>query len=71
MSDSIDPAKPNVCPVCGAALSDAAGGLCPRCIMAEAAQPTDAPSAAHGVEPPPQAKVAAAFPQFEIIELIG
>ncbi len=71
MSDSIDSTKPNVCPVCGAVLSDAAGGLCPRCLLADAAQATQAPGTAPGGEPPSQAEVTAAFPQFEIIQLIG
>jgi tRNA A-37 threonylcarbamoyl transferase component Bud32 len=71
MSDSIDSTKPNVCSVCGAVLSDAAGGLCPRCLLADAAQPTHVPGTAPGGEPPSQAEVTAAFPQFEIIQLIG
>ena len=71
MSDSIDPQPSNACPVCGTALSDAAGGLCPRCLMADAAQPTNAPGTAPGSEAPSLAEVTAAFPQFEIIELIG
>ena len=71
MSDSIDPPNSNVCPVCGAALLDAAGGLCPRCVMEDAAQPTDVPGAAPGSVPPSLEEVTAAFPQFEIVELIG
>jgi len=71
MSDSIDSTKPNVCSVCGAVLSDAAGGLCPRCLLADAAQPTHVPGTTPGGEPPSPAEVTAAFPQFEIIQLIG
>jgi tRNA A-37 threonylcarbamoyl transferase component Bud32 len=71
MTDSIDPLKPNACPVCGAALSDAAGGLCPRCLMEDAAQATHYPDFAYIGEPPSQEAVTASFPQFEIIELIG
>jgi tRNA A-37 threonylcarbamoyl transferase component Bud32 len=39
--------------------------------MAGAAEPTKAPGAGAGHEPPALADVVAAFPQFEIIELIG
>ncbi|MDB6170867.1 MAG: serine/threonine protein kinase [Chthoniobacteraceae bacterium] len=71
MTDSIDPPKPNACPVCGAALSDAAGGLCPRCLMEDAAQTTHFPGFASLGEPPSLETVKASFPQFEIIEFIG
>ena len=56
------------CPVCGSAL---AGGLCPRCLMADAAQPTQMPGTSHGGSLPTLAEVQAAFPQLEVIELIG
>jgi serine/threonine protein kinase len=63
----------NICPKCGAVIAaDAPQGLCPRCVLAGAATSTDA-----GLKPgerpaaPPLATVAAAFPQLEIIELIG
>ncbi len=61
------------CPKCGAPVPDsAAEGLCPRCLLAAAAAPTEAgqSSGAHPVAPP-LARVAAAFPQLELIELIG
>ena len=67
----------NSCPQCGAALPSAATkGLCPRCLMAEAMVPTqDEPTGPHGtkiVAPPPGIEaVRAAFPQLEVIELIG
>ncbi|MES2568728.1 MAG: protein kinase [Verrucomicrobiota bacterium] len=71
MTDSIDPSKPNACAVCGAAFSDAAGGLCPRCLMEDAAQATHFSGFASIGELPSHEAVAASFPQFEIIELIG
>ena len=72
MSDPIESPKTGVCTVCGAALSAAAGGLCPRCLLAEAAEPTHAPGSGSRAEAPPSpAEVVTAFPQFEIIDLIG
>jgi|GEM_PF-2731585 len=68
MNESHDPLKPDTCPACGTTL---AGGLCPRCLMADAAQATQAPGTAPGGALPSLAEVAAAFPQLEIIELIG
>ena len=68
MNESHDPLKPDTCPACGTTL---AGGLCPRCLMADAAQATQALGTAPGGALPSQAEVAAAFPQLEIIELIG
>ena len=81
MSDSLDSTKTNVCSVCGAGLLPAAGGdpldrlgagLCPRCLMADAALATAvAGGTGAGHVAPTPAEVTAAFPQFEIIELIG
>ncbi len=63
------------CPACGAAIPAAApGGLCPACLLAGVGNPTDAAptaSAPHRAPPPALAEVAAAFPQLEILELIG
>ncbi len=61
------------CPKCGAPiLAEALQGLCPRCVLAGAATETDAGSpSAHRPAPPPLEDVRAAFPQFEVIELIG
>lgn len=63
----------NYCPKCHALLSaDAPQGLCVKCLLTAAATPTRAgqppgePSA-----PPSLEMVASAFPQLEIIELIG
>ncbi|HTH48536.1 MAG TPA: serine/threonine-protein kinase [Candidatus Limnocylindria bacterium] len=64
---------PNLCPrCCGPVPADAPQGLCPRCVMARAATPTEAGARSGArLTPPPLAAVAAAFPQFEILELIG
>ena len=62
--------SPDQCPECGAPLAPgSAQGLCARCLLAGAAavtQPTASRSA-----PPTLEQVAAAFPQFEVIEFIG
>lgn len=67
--------EPNSCPQCGASIpSEAPQGFCPACLLAGAAIPTEAgtvPTAATKPEPPTLAELAAAFPQLEIIELIG
>ena len=68
MNISPETTDPQVCPVCGSPLS---GGLCPRCLMADAAQATLAPGLDAASAPPSLAQVAAAFPQLEIIDLIG
>jgi len=62
--------SPSTCPKCGAAIpAGAPQGVCPRCLMQQAMQPTvvlnDPPPA------PPDADIVAAFPQFEILQLIG
>ena len=62
--------SPDRCPECGAPLAPgSAQGLCARCLMAGAAAATE--HAAPRSAPPTLEQVAAAFPQFEIIELIG
>ena len=70
MSDTV---KLNNCPKCGAPIpADAPQGLCPKCVLLGAARSTDAgapPTAT--AEIPSLERVAAAFPQFEILELIG
>jgi serine/threonine protein kinase len=61
------------CPTCGAELPlNAPQGLCPKCLMMGVAAPTHAGSP-HGQRPaPPEIDaVRAAFPQLEIVELIG
>ncbi|MHC1762743.1 MAG: serine/threonine-protein kinase [Verrucomicrobiia bacterium] len=70
MSETI---KSDHCPRCGAAIPpEALGGLCPKCVMlgaAEATEPEGPDPAAEGA--PSIERVAAAFPQLEILELIG
>ncbi|MCW5553650.1 MAG: protein kinase [Verrucomicrobiae bacterium] len=65
--------KPNTCPKCGAAIpADAPQGLCPKCVLLGAATPTESglpPTAT--AEVPSLERVAAAFPQLEILELLG
>ncbi len=61
------------CPKCdGTIPSDAPQGLCPRCVLAGAASPTDPGIRSRtGLAAPPIEAVAAAFPQFEILGLVG
>jgi len=70
MSDTV---KLNQCPKCGAAIpAEAPQGLCPKCVLVGAATATEAglPATATS-EIPSLERVAAAFPQLEILELIG
>jgi serine/threonine protein kinase len=63
----------NRCPQCQAPLpDDAPQGLCPRCLLAAVAAPTETgqPAGARPT-PPPLEVLAAAFPQLEILEFIG
>jgi serine/threonine protein kinase len=61
-----------VCPTCGEAMSaNALGGMCAKCLMMEVRRDTAA-DAFPGREPAPLIDVvAAAFPQLEVLELIG
>jgi tRNA A-37 threonylcarbamoyl transferase component Bud32 len=63
----------NRCPKCQAPLpADAPQGLCAKCLLAAAATPTEAgPPPGERSAPPPLEAVIGAFPQLEIIELIG
>jgi serine/threonine protein kinase len=64
------PMPENRCPQCGALLgAGAAQGLCPRCLLAGAAEPTEQTTT--GSAPPTLEQVAVAFPQLEVVELIG
>ena len=66
-------ASPAHCPNCGASLPpQAPQGLCPRCLFAGLAAPTevDAPSAAPAPSPTPE-ELAPHFPQLEILECLG
>ncbi len=62
--------SPTQCPQCRATIpAGAPQGVCPRCLMQQAMQPTvvlsDPPVA------PPDADIVSAFPQFQILEVIG
>ncbi len=62
----------NRCPKCQVPLpANAPQGLCPKCLLAAAATPTEAGQPPGQDLPPPLETVAAAFPQLEITELIG
>jgi tRNA A-37 threonylcarbamoyl transferase component Bud32 len=63
----------NLCPQCGSAIPvEAPQGLCPKCVLAGAAAPIETVTTpAHRAPPPPLETVQAAFPQLEILELIG
>ncbi|RYD25114.1 MAG: serine/threonine protein kinase, partial [Verrucomicrobiaceae bacterium] len=70
---------PPLCPACGTVRTDEApDGLCPACLMREAMQPTGGggptgagPNASMDTAVPPLSAVAAAFPHWEVLELIG
>ncbi|MBI3876753.1 MAG: protein kinase [Verrucomicrobia bacterium] len=62
------------CPMCGAALPPKAPeGLCPKCLLAAVAAPTEmgAGNPPRSQPPPSREALEAAFPQLEILELIG
>jgi serine/threonine protein kinase/type II secretory pathway pseudopilin PulG len=63
----------NCCPKCQTALPpDAPQGLCPKCLFAAVATPTEADQpAGNRPAPPTLTEIAAAFPQLEILEFIG
>ena len=62
----------NRCPKCQALLpANAPRGLCPKCLLAAVSTPTEAGQPADKNPPPSVEAVAAAFPQLEILELIG
>ncbi|MBK9138424.1 MAG: serine/threonine protein kinase [Verrucomicrobia bacterium] len=66
-TDGLNP----VCPQCGGVIpADAPRGLCPHCVLANTVRSTDPGQTASGKIPSLDA-VAAAFPQLEIVELIG
>ena len=68
-----DPSFSATCPRCGAPATVAvAGGLCPACLLKQVALGTGADSLpAEPWTPPAVGDLATAFPQLEIIELIG
>lgn len=62
----------NRCPKCQAPLpANAPRGLCPKCLLAAVSTPTEAGQPTDRDPPPSLQMVAAAFPQLEILELIG
>jgi serine/threonine protein kinase len=69
MSDMVPSSRQ--CSRCGADLGDAPEGLCPRCLMAEAMQPTQAGDAAASMPALTPEELAPYFPQLEIIECLG
>src|SRR4051812_12445386 len=71
MSDTIRMDSMN-CPRCGAPIpGEAPHGLCPKCLLAHAAAPTEAGGAAAVAPVPSSEELKAAFPQLEVLELIG
>ncbi len=69
MQPSVDERK---CPGCQQALEPGrAQGLCPRCLLVRAAFATESEAAPSGSALPDLALVASAFPQLEILEVIG
>ncbi len=57
----------NTCPTCHSPIpANAPGGFCPACLLRDAEEPP-----AYGHSAPPLEEIAAAFPQWEILELIG
>ena len=62
----------NRCPKCQAPLTaDAPQGLCAKCLLAAATQTEAGHPGSKQSAPPPLAELMAAFPQLEIVELIG
>jgi serine/threonine protein kinase len=68
-----DTTSSNRCPKCGGPIpAEASQGICPKCALAAVATPTEAGQPAGERPPPPSLEaVATAFPQLEILELIG
>ncbi|MBX3747082.1 MAG: serine/threonine protein kinase [Verrucomicrobiae bacterium] len=66
------PPSPTRCPKCGGYIpGEATQGLCPKCALAAVAMATEIDPRPSRAVPPTLASVAAAFPQLEILELIG
>ncbi|MEI7937908.1 MAG: serine/threonine-protein kinase [Verrucomicrobiota bacterium] len=61
------------CPKCGGPIpAEAPQGLCPRCLLQQVCVPTEPGNSASAKSAPPtHEELAAAFPQLEILELIG
>ena len=57
----------NTCPTCHSPIpANAPGGFCPACLLRDAEEPPT-----YGHSAPPLEEIAAAFPQWEVLELIG
>jgi serine/threonine protein kinase len=69
MNEPIDP----ICPKCGAKIPEGAPhGLCPKCVMADVSEATQEDTRmSKGLEAPDSRRLAEAFPDLEIKELIG
>src|SRR5439155_26360622 len=68
-----DTSKSSSCPKCGGPIpAEAPQGLCPKCLLLQASIPTEAGKGASSKSAPPtHEELVAAFPQLEILELIG
>jgi serine/threonine protein kinase len=66
--------EPKQCPKCGGPIpAEAPQGLCPKCLMQQACVPTEVGRKGDAAQSatPTHEELAAAFPQLEILELIG
>jgi serine/threonine protein kinase/formylglycine-generating enzyme required for sulfatase activity len=65
--------EPKHCPKCGEPIpAEAPQGLCPKCLFEQAGMATEAGPGAPGKSSPPTIdELSAAFPQLQILELIG
>ena len=62
---------PRFCPQCGTPISDASFSLCPQCLMRNALFDSEAPGSKKRPNSPSIEAVQAAFPNLEVLELIG
>ncbi|HEY5482154.1 MAG TPA: hypothetical protein VIL39_11785, partial [Verrucomicrobiae bacterium] len=64
--------EPRTCPSCGAVIpAKAPQGICPKCLMAAALATDAGQTGGKRPEPPSLERLAAAFPQLDVIEFIG
>jgi len=62
----------STCPKCGVLIEEEAPqGLCPKCVLAGAATTSASSTRKRSTPPPTIEEIAAEFPEFEILELIG
>ena len=66
-----DPNMEKACPQCGTPLPAGLQGLCPACLLKQAATETSVPTGGINFHPPTVEELAKLFPQLEIISLIG